>query len=218
MNTSFNPRPGGWYLLVFYLLALLLFIPLFVIRAIDGFDFWWWMSSNLILLVSLALILENDFRIKLKKDAGKDVARKVSIGILSAVILYFVFFLGDILSRRLFGFAGEEIGNIYMFKAGAKPIRIILLMLLIIGPGEELFWRGFLQRKMSLRFGKVMGFILTTILYAGVHIASGNFMLVAAAFVCGIFWGWLYLRYQSMLINVVSHTLWDIAVFMVLPF
>jgi membrane protease YdiL (CAAX protease family) len=199
-------------------MALLLFIPLFVIRAINGFDFWWWMSSNLILLVSLALILEKDFRISLKEDAGKDVARKVSIGIISAIILYFVFFVGDILSRRLFGFAGEEIGNIYLFKAGAKPIRIILMMLLIIGPGEELFWRGFLQRNISLRFGKVMGFMLTSVLYAGVHIASGNIILITAALVCGLFWGWLYLRYQSMIINVVSHTLWDIAVFMVLPF
>jgi membrane protease YdiL (CAAX protease family) len=91
-------------------------------------------------------------------------------------------------------------------------------MLLIIGPGEELFWRGFLQRNMSLQFGRILGFILTTVVYAGVHVASGNIMLVLAALVCGIFWGWLYLRYQSMIINVVSHTLWDISVFMLFPF
>ena len=43
-------------------------------------------------------------------------------------------------------------------------------------------------------------------------------MLVLAAMVCGIFWGLLYLRFESPLINMVSHTVWDIAVFIVFPF
>jgi membrane protease YdiL (CAAX protease family) len=55
-------------------------------------------------------------------------------------------------------------------------------------------------------------------LYTGVHIFTGNFMLVMAAFICGLFWGWMYLKYNSMVINVVSHTVWDIVVFLVLPF
>jgi hypothetical protein len=43
-------------------------------------------------------------------------------------------------------------------------------------------------------------------------------MLVAAAGVCGIFWGWLYLAFRSPILNVVSHTAWDLLVFVVLPF
>jgi membrane protease YdiL (CAAX protease family) len=62
------------------------------------------------------------------------------------------------------------------------------------------------------------GFILATSLYTAVHVATGNMVLVLAALVCGIFWGWLYMRYKSMLINVVSHTVWDILVFLILPF
>ncbi len=55
-------------------------------------------------------------------------------------------------------------------------------------------------------------------LYTAVHLASGNIMLVLAAAVCGVFWGWLYLRYRSPVLNIVSHTLWDLAVFVVFPF
>jgi membrane protease YdiL (CAAX protease family) len=103
-------------------------------------------------------------------------------------------------------------------KQDAAPIRIGLLMLLVIGPGEELFWRGYLQRRLGLKYGKMTGFILATALYTAVHIATGNMVLVLAAFICGVFWGWLYMRYKSMIINVVSHTVWDIGVFLLLPF
>ena len=33
-----------------------------------------------------------------------------------------------------------------------------------------------------------------------------------------LFWGWLYLRFRSPVLNIVSHTLWDLAVFVVFPF
>jgi membrane protease YdiL (CAAX protease family) len=43
-------------------------------------------------------------------------------------------------------------------------------------------------------------------------------MLILAAAVCGVFWGGLYLRFRSPLLNIVSHTLWDLLVFVILPF
>jgi membrane protease YdiL (CAAX protease family) len=91
-------------------------------------------------------------------------------------------------------------------------------MLAVIGPGEELFWRGYLQRKLSSKTGKWVGFIIALLMYTGVHIFTGNIMLILAAFICGLFWGWIYLKYNSMVINVISHTVWDIVVFLLLPF
>jgi len=97
-------------------------------------------------------------------------------------------------------------------------LRIAALMIFIIGPGEELFWRSFLQRRLQNKSGKYSGFILATGIYTLVHIGSGNVMLVLAAGVCGLFWGYLYLRYGSVTLNIVSHTLWDVTVFLWLPF
>jgi len=90
-------------------------------------------------------------------------------------------------------------------------------MTFIIGPGEELFWRGFLQRRFQIEKGPFQGFLLATLLYTGVHIGSGNVMLVLAAGICGLFWGFLYLRTGSLLLNVVSHTAWDMAIFLFFP-
>jgi membrane protease YdiL (CAAX protease family) len=200
------------------LLAAVLFVPLFIFRSIGPVDFWWWMSLNLALLIGLGLAADKSFPGLILSDLRSKLAGKVSMGILTALILYGIFFVGNELARRLYPLAGKWIGHVYDFKVGASPFRIVLLMVFLIGPGEELFWRGFLQRRWQSFFGPVAGWLISSALYALVHAGSGNLMLVLAAGVCGLFWGALYLRYQSVLLIAVSHTLWDILVFIIAPF
>lgn len=200
------------------LIASALFVVMFIYKQLGGFDFWYWMSSNLIFLLILVFVLDRTNGKEIKTDFGERIGHKIMLGIVAALALFAVFYVGNILIRLVFERAGEGIQNVYSFKQEAAPLRIAILMLLVIGPGEELFWRGYLQRRFSIRYGKYSGFIVATILYTVVHIATGNMVLVLAAFVCGVFWGWLYMRYKSMIINVVSHTVWDIGVFLLLPF
>lgn len=204
-----------WWVTLF---AVALFTVMFTIRQAGAFDFWYWMSSNLLFLLTLVFILDRENAREIRKDLAEKVPLKLAIGILAALALFLVFYFGNILIRLVFEKAGEGIQNVYSFKQDADPFRIGLLMLLVIGPGEELFWRGYLQRRLGAGYGKWAGFAMATTLYTVVHIATGNMVLVLAALVCGLFWGWLYLRYRSMLINVVSHTVWDIGVFLLLPF
>ncbi|MCU0370090.1 MAG: CPBP family intramembrane metalloprotease [Bacteroidales bacterium] len=204
--------------LIITALAVLMFSPMFVLRRVGPVDFWWWMTLNLFVLILLALVTDREYLSILIKDFSDQVPKKTGIGLLSALVLYLVFFAGNYLSRLWFDFASPGIDNVYTFKGDAAGIRIAILMLLFIGPGEELFWRGYLQRKLSLKTGKWTGLVIALVLYTGVHIFTGNFMLIMAALICGLFWGWMYLRYRSMLINIISHTVWDIVVFLVLPF
>ena len=63
-----------------------------------------------------------------------------------------------------------------------------------------------------------MGFALTLIIYALVHIWSLNFMLVMAALVAGFVWGLLYrLRPDWLPALIISHAVWDACVFVVFP-
>jgi uncharacterized protein len=195
-----------------------MFPPMFVLQKLGPFDFWWWMTANLGVILAIVFLTDHDYLTLLKKDLSKGILNKTAIGLLSALLLYLVFFIGNYLSRKWFNFAGQGIAEVYKFKGDATGIRIALLMIAVIGPGEELFWRGYLQRKISAKTGKWVGLIIGLILYTGVHVFTGNFMLIMAALICGFFWGWIYLRYNSMLINVISHTVWDIVVFLLLPF
>ena len=209
--------PSDRFLPWIVLLTAALFVPLFVFQKWGPLDFWWWITGNLVLLISIAVLCVPSFRRSLREDLRREILRKILIGILSAGILYAVFFAGNTFSKMILPFAQKEIPAIYGFKAGAAPRRIFLLMAFLIGPGEEIFWRGYLQRGFALKWGQTAGFLSATLLYAGVHIGSGNVMLILAALTCGLAWGWLYLRFQSVLLNIISHTLWDLTIFLIFP-
>lgn len=198
--------------------AAALFVPLFALRRIGFFDFWWWMGLAVSLAVAFGLLSDRSYGRLLWCDLRSGLGRKILLGALSAGILYGIFLVGNVLSGYLLPFAGSDINQVYGFKQGASVLRIALLMGLIIGPGEELFWRGFLQRHWEARLGSLPGYVASALFYALIHAAGGNVMLVLAAGVCGLFWGALYLKYRSFVILVVSHTLWDLLVFLVLPF
>jgi hypothetical protein len=198
--------------------AVLLFVPLFLLRGAGPLDFWWRMSGALVLLIGTGAALDRDYLPLLRADFRNNSGRKFFLGAISAVFLYAVFFAGNAAARALFSFAENGISSVYEFREGASTLRIGLLLAFVIGPGEELFWRGFLQRKWADRLGPGRGFAAATALYMAVHLGSGNPMLVLAAAVCGVFWGLLYRRTGSVLLCAASHTLWDLAVFLFFPF
>ena len=66
--------------------------------------------------------------------------------------------------------------------------------------------------------GWLLAALAATALYAVVHLSSGNPMLILAALVCGLFWGLLYQRTGSITLVVISHTAWNLTVFLGFPF
>lgn len=213
-----RPGPRPWLVTAAGALAAVLFIALFRFRRLGPLDFWAWLAMNIALVVALSFAVDRGYGRRLKEDIGTGFLRKAGIGIVSAMALYAVFAAGRAAALGLFPFATEGIERVYALKSGVPLLRVVLLISLVIGPGEELFWRGFFQENAGAGTGRAAGFILATLLYAAVHLASGNIMLILAAAVCGVFWGWLYLRFRSPLLNIVSHTLWDLLVFVIFPF
>lgn len=200
-------------------LAAVLFTGLFATGGAGAFDFWWWMGTNAVVLLAAGFLLDPTYVPALRDDFRTHPLAKIAGGLASAAVLYGVFWAGNHLLRTAIGApAGQGIDRVYGFREGATLLRIALTIALLIGPTEEVFWRGLLQRNLAVRFGPVRALGLATALYAGVHLASGNAVLVLAALVCGVFWGWMYLRWKSVLMNVVSHTAWDLLAFLILPF
>jgi uncharacterized protein len=138
-------------------------------------------------------------------------------GILSAAVLYGLFVLGNLLAPYLIPGAGGQVGGIYNLGTGADRILLFLLLCFITGPGEEIFWRGFLQENLMQRFGNLPGYMIGTLIYGGVHLFSMNLMLILAALVAGAFWGFLYLWKRNLGLVIVSHSLWSAFIFAVFP-
>ena len=199
------------------ILAAALFGPLLAWQRLGPLDFWWGMSVSIAALVILSGVLDKTQRSSLLQDWKEGLAQKIGLGLLSALALYGVFWAGDMVSREVLPSAAKNIGAVYGFRQDASIIRIGLLIVFVIGPGEELFWRGFLQRRWQKKLGLLSGWLLAAGFYAVVHIGSGNLLLVLSALVCGLYWGALYIRFQSAILVAVSHTLWDLLIFIIFP-
>ncbi len=180
----------------------------FVTFYLSWSTFWIKITFSAAMLACLALWLQPGLLKGLRFDM-----KTILVGIFSAAALYFIFWMGKIISTTIFSFAGHQIGSIYGKGEGTPMWVIALLLFFITGPSEELFWRGYLQKSLMKRFGGFQGWLVTTAIYAGVHIWSFNFMLIGAAAVAGAFWGAQYWRSGKLAPVIVSHALWSTVIF-----
>ncbi len=179
-------------------------------------SFWASMSCSAVILLALSFLAggKPDF----SSFNGRNILLWIVLGAVIAFALWGIFWVGDRLSRLMFDFARGQVDAVYGMKEGSSPVMIALLLIFLIGPAEEYFWRGFVQKTMSGITGQTAAMFITAIIYALVHIWSFNFMLVMAALVAGGVWGLIYRLKPSLLpALVVSHALWDALVFVILP-
>jgi len=202
-------------LLVAILVAAVLWFYMFSPWTEGLTNFWLTMSISAVILTVFSVLFTTDRKefLKVEKPWLQFFA-----GIAIAFTLWGIFWTGDKLSSVLFDFARPKVDAIYSMKDGFPAWVIAILLLSVIGPAEELFWRGFVQRSFSKISNPDLAFLLTTCIYALVHIWSFNFMLVMAALVAGTVWGFLYrLNPKFLPALIVSHALWDALVFIILP-
>jgi membrane protease YdiL (CAAX protease family) len=177
-------------------------------------NFWTAMTVSALVLTTLSTVFCKEWT----KDMHFNL-KELVFGLVIAFALWWIFWLGHRIAGAIFSFESEQVGMIYAMKAQTNPNIIALLLLCIIGPAEEIFWRGFIQRRMMKKWNRNVGFIVATACYTAVHLPSLNFMLIMAALVVGFCWGAIYRffpRHLSALI--VSHAVWDACAFVFFPF
>jgi membrane protease YdiL (CAAX protease family) len=135
----------------------------------------------------------------------------VALGLAGAVVLYGVFWAGDALLGRWWPRLATQVDALYALRSipTAEPLPIPAVLLLV-GPCEELFWRGLVQARV--------GFVVALVCYAAVHLWERKVVLVLAAAAGGMFWGALFAWRGTLVAPIVSHALWDLAVIVWFPF
>lgn len=165
--------------------------------------FWERMTLTGVVLGNMALANDAELRrIHFRK-------RDVALGLLSAAGLYGVFQVGDRVARSVMPKGSQEIGDIYALRSLRPKNEIATRLAAVIGPAEELFWRGFVQKRI--------GAPGAAIAYGGAHLVTGNATLLGAATVAGIYWGLLRALGMSMPALITSHVAWDIWIFLLAP-
>lgn len=172
--------------------------------------FWDRMTATGAVLGSLALVRRPDLR-RLRPRP-----RHVAEGLAIAGGLYAIFRVGDVMARRVMPDGAGDIDAIYDLRSGQDERVIAARLAAVIGPAEELFWRGYLQGALAGR-GRWPAAALASAAYGGVHLASGNPTLVGAAGVAGAYWSALAAAGVAMESLIVSHIVWDIVIFLLAP-
>lgn len=196
--------------------AAVLWFVMFSPLTAPRLNFWAAMTVSALILTAVAQLFGKTLA-ALRCPLGK-LPETILLGLGIAVALWWAFRAGDKISQLMFSFARPQVDMIYGMKAGTSGTLISVLLLLVIGPAEEIFWRGYVQRSLSGTMGADKGFIVTLLAYTLIHVPSLNLMLILAAMVCGIAWGGLYRLFPDKLPAIIlSHALWDAAAFVWFP-
>ena len=173
--------------------------------------FWTRMTMTGLGLGTLALLTSRPAR------ATRIGPTEVALGLASAATLYGTFRIGDAFARRFVPGGDAQIRDIYTLRTLRPRPEIAARLATIIGPAEELFWRGLVQQSLMDRAGRWRGAALAAMAYGGVHIVTGNFTLFGAAGIAGAHWCLLYAAGVPLGALVVSHVTWDVWIFLVQP-
>jgi membrane protease YdiL (CAAX protease family) len=164
-------------------------------------DFWSRAAVAGLVIGAYAIVAQRGELEDLLRPAVIDVA----IGVLAAGVLYGMFWAGNAVLRRWLPAVAAQVDDLYAVRTVRRPARLPMsAVLLVVGPCEELFWRGFVQARAGC-FVALAG-------YAAVHLWERKAALVLAAVVGGAFWGALFSWRGTLVAPVVSHALWDLAV------
>ncbi|WNS76973.1 type II CAAX endopeptidase family protein [Bacillus sp. DTU_2020_1000418_1_SI_GHA_SEK_038] len=175
----------------------------------DKAVFWYIFSASLLFLISHSILNE-----ELKDEVPFGLYLLYGIG--SGLLLFGIFWAGfhmiDFLNLPMM----KDISKLYGRYSPSMLWHYIVLILIII-PGEEIFWRGFVQTRILKYTNIPAAIVISAILYASVHLYSEQWILAFAALVAGLFWGWLYTWKKSMPLLIVSHLIFDLFLFVIVP-
>jgi membrane protease YdiL (CAAX protease family) len=190
------------------LLAAILWTLIFLDRPLN---FWLMMSFSTLLLMMLTILINRE-KIEIRPSS-----RMLLLGIISSILLYSFFYVGFQLTRSNPIF-NEGIAHVYDLRSATPNIIIAMLLVFPIASGEEVYWRGLIQRRFMGKIGGNAGFLFTASAYALVHLPTMNLPLILTAFIGGLVWGYLYKATNQLQPVIVSHVIFDLLIFVIAPF
>ncbi|MBS4198754.1 CPBP family intramembrane metalloprotease [Bacillus sp. FJAT-49732] len=194
-----------WKLVIGFLLAFFLIYISFESKQV----FWYLYTATMLFLISFAIINE-------KLDDEVSTRQYLSIGILSGVALFLLFAAGDWLISFLPKGFNSQVSKLYT-RFSLEWIWHYFVLFLIIIPGEEIFWRGFVLKRLMKKMSIGKAILASAFINAIAFCLTGYLILTIAAFVSGLVWGVLYAWKRSMPLLIVSHLIFDLLLLIIFP-
>ena len=163
-----------------------------------------WPVMTAVVGVAAALSLLTG-EVKLSANVRPVLAAAAGLGAGAGLYLATAAFL--LVARRVPVFE-RGVREIYDQRRGLTLATAIVLAAVIVGPCEEIFWRGLFQWRLSNAAGAGGGAALTLIAYAAANAASASLPIALGAIVSGAVWGGLAWWTGGVMAGVLCHMLW----------
>ena len=171
--------------------------------------FWYMYTFTMLLCMAFSFVLA-------KIEDEVQTWEYIVSGIVYGTLTYMLIATGYQLYAMLTDHAKISVDR-FLVDFGPVTVWHYLLLMLIIAPGEELFWRGLVQQKFKKYMSPFFAVLTSSALFA-LSMAFSEFWLgVLAAFISGTFWGILYEWKKSMPLIIIAHITMVFLLFLVLP-
>ncbi|RNF38514.1 CPBP family intramembrane glutamic endopeptidase [Planococcus salinus] len=175
----------------------------------DTSVFWYMYSFALLVLISFAIVYGMIFD---EMVTWKSLIYGIGYG----TVIYAIVAAGFQL-LQLFPVNIEQSVESFLSAFAPTSIWHYLLLMFIIVPGEEFFWRGFVQQKLKQYLPTSFAILVASVLF-GLALALGGFWPgMLAAIVAGAILGILYEWKKSMPAIIVTHLVMIVLLFLILP-
>ena len=174
--------------------------------------FWYSLASTGVMLAALAffwggsVMKKRDFRFS-----------DLIIGIGGGSLLYILSVATAWILERLFPLYGKQITEIYSWAEGSNLTVLVLMIILLVGPGLEVFWRGMMTNWLISAWNVKWGVILSVFAATFVYLPSLSLTLICAGLLLSIVCTALYAWRKTPVAPAVAHAVWLLAVVVFFP-
>ncbi|MBC1360657.1 CPBP family intramembrane metalloprotease [Listeria welshimeri] len=171
--------------------------------------FWYLYGAGMLFLLSFVI-----FNDDLKKEFS--FTKGILPGIFSGIVLYIIFYIGAFILKVMPGGLDNSVEAAFN-KYSTNSLIIWSLLIIAIIPGEEIFWRGFVLKRLNQYFNHWFSNIFAALLCMVMMLPSGNFAAIIGIFVASLVWNVMYSYRPSLLMVYLSHLTFAFLLLAALP-
>ncbi|MBC1320802.1 CPBP family intramembrane metalloprotease [Listeria welshimeri] len=171
--------------------------------------FWYLYGAGMLFLLSFVI-----FNDDLKKEFS--FTKGILPGIFSGIVLYIIFYIGAFILKVMPGGLDNSVEAAFN-KYSTNSLIIWSLLIIAIIPGEEIFWRGFVLKRLNQYFNHWFSNIFAAVLCMVMMLPSGNFAAIIGFFVASLVWNVMYSYRPSLLMVYLSHLTFAFLLLAALP-
>jgi membrane protease YdiL (CAAX protease family) len=147
----------------------------------------------------------------------KPLIRGLGKGLLWGIVLFSLFILAARLQLMFFPEQPQETQTVIqamLDESNAFELFGLVFSVIVLAPvGEEIFFRAFMMGALEARFGRLVGVVISSLVFAALHESLWN---IFPMFVGGCGFALLYTKYRDISLNITAHAVWNsIVIFLV---